>query len=58
MTTAMTSRIWINPPMVVPVTKPKSQRISRTTAKVYNIKSLPSYLPAGACAPAGHKSMV
>jgi len=34
MTMAMTSRIWMNPPMVVLVTNPNSQRTSKMTAMV------------------------
>lgn len=38
-TTAITSRIWINPPIVAPVTNPSSHKTNRTMAIVYNIKS-------------------
>jgi hypothetical protein len=37
---AITSRIWINPPMVELVTSPRSQRIIMTTAIVYIIEFL------------------
>jgi hypothetical protein len=37
MTTAMTNRTWMNPPMVELVTSPNNQSIMRTTAIVYNI---------------------
>ena len=34
---AMTSRIWMNPPIVYDDTKPKSQAIIRISARVYNM---------------------
>ena len=36
---AITSRIWINPPMVYDVTIPRSQSTMRTTQIVHNISS-------------------
>ena len=35
---ATTSKMWIKPPMVYDVTKPRSHKIRRTTAIVYNIR--------------------
>ena len=38
MITATTKRMWMNPPMVALVTKPKSQRTIRMIAIVINIR--------------------
>jgi hypothetical protein len=40
-TTAMTRRIWINPPMVYEETRPSTQRISKIIAIVTNIEVTP-----------------
>ena len=37
-TMAMTSRMWMNPPMVFAVTRPKSHRIKSIAAIVTSIK--------------------
>lgn len=36
-TIAMISRIWMNPPIVYPLTKPSSHRIMRITKIVHSI---------------------
>ena len=40
MTTAITSRTWINPPIVELVTNPSSHKTINTSAIVYNITFL------------------
>jgi hypothetical protein len=43
-TIAMTRRIWINPPKVVEVTKPRSHKTMRIIAIVHNIFHHPSFI--------------
>jgi hypothetical protein len=49
-TTAMTRRIWINPPMVYEDTRPSTQRISKIIAIVTSIEVTP-YLLSSAVEP-------
>lgn len=46
-TMAITSRMWIRPPMVYEVTTPKSHKITRTTQIVQSIKFLPRWFLSG-----------
>jgi hypothetical protein len=52
MTTAISNRTWINPPMEVLVTMPSNHKTSSTTAIVYSI----TFLPLRSAAAGGAKS--